>query len=145
MRLFVALMLLCPSLYAFNPITDVRDNWKWTFGEQAEAGTAIKLWGGSDIDAGRTASSFLAGIADYRFLKFSYGAIRDNISGANLGDTFKVGVKLSGFFDWFKNPPTESMSFLKNFNIGPAYSIPVFTAPHAGILFIDFNYVFGEK
>ena len=113
------------NAFAWNPITDVRDNLQWTFGQKAEVGEAVKLAGAGDLDRGDTATSFLAGIADYRFLTFSYGGIRVNRNDAIVTDTFKTGFRLTSFFDLFKNQPTPEMTFMRNLNIGPALSMPV--------------------
>jgi hypothetical protein len=128
---------------AFNPITDFKENVQWTFGKAAEVGTAVKLAGAGDMKPGDTSTSILAGIADYRWFSFAVGGTRVNQSDANFTDTAKLGLKLTSFFDWFKNPPTPEMAFLRNLNVGPSYAISMFSSPHAGTLFLDVNYRFG--
>lgn len=128
---------------AFNLVTDLRDNIQWTFGRQAEVGTAVKLFGAGDLKAGETATSLLAGVADYRWFTFSVGGTRVNQNDANFTDTAKLGLKLTDFLGWFKNPPTPEMAFLKNLNVGPSYAMSMFSSPHTGTLFLDINYQFG--
>jgi hypothetical protein len=144
-KLIVLALLLYPlqQAAAFNPITDFRENVQWTFGKAAEVGTAVKLAGSGDMKPGDTSTSILAGIADYRWFSFSVGGTRVNQSNADFTDTAKLGLKLTSFFDWFKNPPTPEMSFLRNLNIGPSYAVSMFSSPHGGTLFLDINYRFG--
>lgn len=140
--IFLALGPLTPA-FAWNPITDVRDNLQWTFGKKAELGIAVKLAGAGDLDKGDTATSALAGIADYRFLAFSYGGIVVNKGSGEKTDTFKIGLRATSFFDWFKNAPTPEMAFMRNLNLGPALSMPVIARSHPVALFFDVNYQFG--
>ena len=140
---FMALVYGTERAFAWNPITDVRDNLIWTFGQKAEAGIAVKLAGAGDLEPGDTATSALAGIADYRFLSFSYGGIVVNKNDAKPTDTFKIGFRLTSFFDLFKNPPTPQMTFLRDVNIGPALSCPVISRTHPVTLFLEANYAFG--
>lgn len=145
-KLMVLLSLLFFSgsaAYCWNPITDIRENVIWTFGQQAEVGTAVKLAGNGDLEVGETATSVLAGIADYRFLSIAYGGTRVNRSDANFTDTGKIGLRMTSFFDLFKHPPTPEMAWMRNLNIGPSYAISLFNSPHAGTLFLDVNFVFG--
>ena len=145
MGLALLLALLPTAGFAWNPVNDVRDNLTWTFGKKAEVGVAVKVAGAGDLKKGETATSMLAGVFDYRFLCFSYGGTRVNRNAQNFTDTIKVGFKVTNFFGWFKNPPTPEMGFLQNLNIGPSFSMPVFTAPRAGTVFVDGNYSFGGK
>ena len=131
------------TLFAWNPITDIRENIEWTIGKEAQVGTAIKIGGAGDLDSGETTTSLLAGIANYRFMTFSYGGTRINKANSNFTDTAKLGLRLTKFFDWFKNPPTPEMELLRNVNIGPSYSIPLLSSPRNGALFLDLNYTFG--
>lgn len=143
--LVLAVCSLWPNrpVFAWNPLTDVRDNLQWTFGKKVEAGLAVKLAGAGDLERGDTATSALAGIFDYRFLAFSYGGIRVNKNDANVTDTAKLGYKVTSFFDWFKNPPTPEMAWMRNLNIGPALSMPIIARKHPVTLFLDINYQFG--
>jgi hypothetical protein len=143
--LIVAAMFLMGirQAFAWNPIADVRDNLLWTFGKTAEAGIAVKLAGAGDLQPGDTATSALAGIADYRFLTFSYGGIVVNRADAKPTDTFKIGFRLTSFFDLFKNPPTPQMTFLRDVNVGPAISSPIISRTHPVTLFLEANYQFG--
>lgn len=135
--------LLPVAAAAWNPVTDVRDNWQWTFGKTAEAGLAVKLAGAGDLDRGDTATNALAGIASYRFFVFSYGGIMVNKNDSKPTDTFKIGLSLQEFFGWFKNPPTPEMAILKNVNVGPAIAMPVISRSHPVTLFLQANYQFG--
>lgn len=143
MKKIIALTLLSGTAFAFNPVTDVRDNLKWTLGKTAEAGTAIKLAGAGDLDNGDTTTSVLAGVFDYRWFTFSYGGTKINRANQDFTDTAKIGLRLTSFFDFFKNPPTPEMGFLRNVNIGPSFASPIFSSNRAGTLFLDFNYQFG--
>lgn len=133
------------NAFAFNPVTDIRDNLIWEFGKTAEVGTAVKLAGAGDLKSGETATSMLAGIADYRFLSLAYGGTRVNKADQNFTDTAKIGLRLTSFFDLFKNPPTPEMAWLRNLNVGPSYTMSLFNSPHAGTLFLDINYVWGSS
>lgn len=144
MGVIALLVSLCPKAHAFNPLTDLRENVVWTFGKTAEVGEAVKLCGAGDLKAGETATSMLAGIADYRFLSLSYGGTRTNRNDTNFTDTAKIGLRLNSFFGWFKNPPTPEMAFLQNINVGPSFAMSLFSSPHAGTLFLDVNYTFGK-
>lgn len=144
-RILWILGLLPVAAAAWNPITDVRDNVQWTFGKTAEVGTAIKLAGGTDMEVGTTATSMLAGIFDYRWISFSYGGTRVNKNAENFTDTAKVGLQLTKFFDWFKNPTTPEMAFMRNLNIGPSFSMPIWDTPRVGTVFLDVNYRFGPS
>lgn len=135
----------CPKAHAFNPLMDVRDNLVWTFGKKVEIGEAVKLAGAGNLDAGDTATSALAGIADYRFMTLSYGGIKVNRQDAQVTDTFKLGLRLTSFFDLFKNPPTAEMAFMRDLNVGPALSCPVIARSHPVTLFLDLNYTFGTS
>lgn len=131
-------------VFAFNPVTDIRDHTVWTFGKAAEIGTAVKFAGGGELKSGETASSFLAGIAEYRFLALSYGGTRVNKSNADLIDTAKIGLRLNAFLDWFKNAPTPEMALLRNINIGPSVAMPLLSSPHVAVWLMDINYQFGS-
>jgi len=137
-------LFLTSACWGWNPITDVRDNLQWTFGKKAETGVAVKIAGAGDLEKGDTATSALAGIADYRFLALSYGGIVVNRGDAHPTDTFKLGFKLTSFFDLFKNPPTAEMEFMRNINIGPAMSMPVISRTHPVTWFLQANYEFGS-
>lgn len=137
------LQLSCIPAQAFNPVTDFQGNWVWTLGKQAEVGTAIKLWGDGDLDNGDTTTSLLAGIGEYRALVASYGVTRTDKAGANPTDTFKLGLKATYFFDWFKNPPTAEMAWMRNINAGPSIAMPLIGKNHPVALFFDLNYQFG--
>lgn len=139
-----SICMMCPNrpAFAWNPVTDIRDNVVWTFGKTAEIGTAIKLGGAGDLETGDTTTSFLAGIAEYRFLALSYGGTRINKDRAEMTDTCKVGIRLAPILGWFKNPPTPEMAMLKNINVGPSLAFPIFSNPHTATWFFDFNYEF---
>lgn len=139
---FLMMLPLRPAA-AFNLIDDVREKLVWTVGQNAQIGTAVKLAGSGDLEVGETATSFLAGIAEYRFLVFSYGGTRVNRRDADFTDTAKVGFRLNTFFGLFKNPPTSEMAFLQNVNIGPSFAFNMISSPHTGTLFLDLNYEFG--
>jgi hypothetical protein len=141
---FLALWTSAPS-FAWNPLEDLRTETIWTFGKKAEVGEAFKLAGSGDLKTGETTTSVLAGIADYRFLSLSYGGTRINQSNKDFTDTLKVGFRLNSFLDWFQNPLTPEMAFLRNVNIGPSFAMSVFGSPRVGTLFLDINYSFGEK
>lgn len=139
--IFGALWLGCEvKAHAFNPITDIQQNVKWTLGQTAQAGEgynfSTKTW-----DA-----SALAEIAEYRFLSFSYGGTQIEANSATATDTFKVGVLSSFFFAWFKNPPPSSMLWMENLNVGPSFAIPLFSGStgHKGTFLVDINYKFGS-
>jgi hypothetical protein len=131
-------------VFAFNPITDFRDNLQWTFGQSAEVGEALKLWGDGDLENGETTSSLLASIAQYRFMVFSYGGTRTNKNDANFTDTAKFGFRLTSFFDLFKNPPTAEMAWMRDLNIGPSIAVPLISKDHPVALFLDINFQFGR-
>jgi hypothetical protein len=145
MALMFGLFTIPQNAHAWNPITDIRDNVVWTFGKTAEVGEAVKLGGAGTIKNGETTTSMMAGIADYRFLTFSYGGTIVNREDSNFTDSAKIGFKVISFLGWFKNAPTDEMSLLKNVNIGPAFSMPLFRSPHAGTIFLDVNYTFGAS
>ena len=139
----MAVLAAMQAAFAWNPLTDLRDNVVWQFGKQAEAGLAVKLAGAGDLEPGDTATSVLAGIADYRFLTLSYGGIKVNKNDTKITDTAKIGFRITSFFDLFKNPPTAEMAFLRNLNVGPALSMPIISRTHPVTLFFDVNYAFG--
>lgn len=144
--LLVAVFLMWPNrpVFAWNPVTDLRENVIWTFGKAADIGTAVKLTGSdTQMKDGETATSMLAGIADYRFLTLSYGGTQTNKAGTTMTDTMKVGLRLTSFFDLFTHPTTPEMAWMKNINVGPSLSLPLFSTPRVGILLLDANYRFG--
>lgn len=135
------------NAHAFNPITDVQQNLTWTLGEQAELGTAYKIAGSGDFKIGNRGDSAMFGIADYRFLKFSYGAIANPDNGEKIGDGFKTGLMLNYFLGWFKSPQTPAMQVLQNINIGPTVTIPLLsnsTPLKYPSVWIEANYQFGK-
>jgi hypothetical protein len=143
----LAVLCMCPlkPAAAWNPFIDVRDNLVWTFGKTGSLGEAIKVTGSDSVGKdGSTYTSFLAGVADYRFLTFKYGLTylnkQDNSKGT---DTAKVGLKLTSFFAFFKNPPTPEMAFLQNIDVGPSFAMSLLNSPHVGTVLVDANYVFG--
>lgn len=144
-----ALFLLWPPrpAAAFNPILDVQDNLRWTLGEQAALGTAYKIGGSGDVKIGQRGDSAMFGIADYRFVKFSYGAIANPDNGEKIGDGFKTGLMLNYFLGWFKSPQTPAMQLLNNINIGPAVTIPLLSdaqpLKHPSV-WVEANYQFGK-
>jgi hypothetical protein len=123
---------------AFNVVTDVQQNVKWTFGQTAQAGEgynfSTKTW-----DA-----SALAEIAEYRFLSFSYGGTQVQAGSSQATDTFKLGLLSNFFFNWFTNKPPSTMAWMENLNIGPSFAIPVFTGTtgHKGTFLLNMNYRF---
>lgn len=143
----LALLVSClPKAHAFNPVTDVQDNLRWTLGEQASLGTAYKIGGSGDVKVGERGDSVMFGIFDYRFLKESYGVIKD-ANGSNVGDGLKTGLMLNYFLGWFKSPQTPAMQVLNNVNIGPTFTIPVLTdsqpLKHPSV-WLEANYQFGK-
>lgn len=144
LKRIIVVMFVSSACWAWNPVTDLRENVVWTFGKTAEMGTAMKIAGAGDLKSTELANSALMGIADYRFLTLSYGGTIIDRDGTQFTDTAKIGFRLNKFFDWFKNPITPEMEFLRNINIGPSFAMPLFTEPHAGALFVDFNYRFGS-
>lgn len=126
--------------FAFNLITDVRDNTFWKLGQVAQAGE------GYNFTAKEWDASALAEVAEYRFLSFSYGGTQVDANSSKATDTFKVGLLSNFFFALFKNPVTPQMSWLQNLNVGPSYAIPVFSGStgHKGTLLADINYKFGN-
>lgn len=124
--------------FAFNPITDFRDNVVWTFGQSAQAGE------GFDFAAGKWDSSALAEIAQYRFLSLSYGATWLNSGSNQATDTIKIGFLSSFFFKLFTHQPTPQMLWMQNLNVGPSYAVPVFSGStgHKGVFLLDINYRF---
>jgi hypothetical protein len=124
--------------FAWNPVNDVLQNTTFPIGQVAEAGTAVNLKDGS------TATSMLAGIADYRMFALSYGATRDNTSGANFGDTLKLGFKINWLLKQFTQPLPPSAQFLQNINIGPSIASNVMFGPRQINYFFDINYQFGK-
>lgn len=131
------------SAFAWNPLTDIRENTIWTFGKTAEVGEAVKLFGAGNLEPGDTATSMLAGIADYRFLSLSYGGTRINQNDASFTDTAKLGFRLTSFFDLFKNSPTPAMEWMRDLNVGPSVAVPLISRSHPVAVFLDVNYVFG--
>lgn len=136
--LLIALISLGPlrPAAAFNLITDIRQNTQWTLGNVAAAGTSINLRNGQ-YDA-----SEFAQIASYRFLSAWYGGIEvpqgDNT--VKLTDSFKIGLNLSYFGQYFTNKPP---ALLNNLVIGPAASYNIATTPRVFTPFVDINYQFG--
>lgn len=132
---------------AFNPITDVQDNLKWTIGDQAQLGTAYKIAGSGPVERGHRGDSATLGIFDYRFIKEGYTVINDPSSGGRLGDGLKTGLELNYFLGWFKSPQTPAMALLNNVNIGPVVTVPLFSVskPFQAVdLWIEANYQFGK-
>ena len=138
-KVAVVLTLLSGSALAFNPLTDIRDNLTWTFGQAAQAGE------GFDFAAGKWRTSALAEVAEYRMFAFSYGATFFSERNPQATDTFKVGLLSNFFFKMFTNKPTPEMQWMESLNVGPAYAIPVFSGEtgHKGVFLLDFNYRFG--
>lgn len=136
----LATMFGASKAFAFNLITDVRDNVQWKFGQVAQAGEgynfSTKTW-----DA-----SALAEIMEYRFLSFSYGGTQIDANSSTATDTFKVGFLSNFFFNWFANKPPATMAWMENLNVGPSYAIPVFSGNtgHKGTFLLDINYKFGS-
>ena len=135
----IVLALLSGTAFAFNPITDIRDNVIWKFGQSAQAGE------GYDFSAKKWDSSALAEIAEYRFLSLSYGATWLDADSNQATDTIKLGILSSFFFKLFTNKPTPQMQWMENLNIGPSYSMPVFSKStgHKGVVLLDINFTFG--
>lgn len=133
-------MLVMLPLWSFgwNPIEDVRQNLTWTFGKTAQAGS------GYDFAANKWRSSALAEILEYRMFSFSYGATFFSDKSPQAADTLKFGLLSSFFFNLFANKPTPEMFWMTNLNIGPSYSLPVFSGGtgHKGIFLLDINYRF---
>lgn len=134
-----AFAVWCRPAMAWNPITDIKQNLVWTFGQAAQAGT------GYDFAAKRWRTSALAEVAQYRFLSFSYGATFFSERDPQAVDTFKMGILSSWFFSYFVHKPTAEMAWMQNLNIGPSYAIPVFSGQtgHKGVLLLDANFRFG--
>jgi hypothetical protein len=131
---------------AWNPVTDVQEKLVWTLGQEASLGTAYKVAGSGPVAIGKRGDSAMLGVFDYRFIKVSYGAIRDSESGEKVGDGLKTGLMLNYFLGWFKSPQTPTMQVLQNVNIGPAVSIPLFTESKPfkyPSIWIEGNYKFG--
>lgn len=126
--------------FAWNPITDIRDNVVWKFGQAATAGS------GYDFSAKKWDTSALAEVAEYRFLSLSYGATFLDSGSNQATDTIKLGFLSSFFFKLFANQPTPEMAWMLNLNIGPSYAIPVFSGGtgHKGVFLLDCNYKFGQ-
>lgn len=124
--------------FAFNPITDIRDNVVWTFGQSAQAGE------GYDFSAKKWDTSALAEIAEYRFLSLSYGATFLDANTQTPTDTIKMGFLSSFFFKMFTHQPTPQMQWMENLNVGPSFAIPVFSGQtgHKGVFLLDINYRF---
>lgn len=131
------LVLGMRKAHAFNPVQDVLQNTTFPIGQVAEAGTAINLKNGN------TATSMLADVAEYRMLQLSYGATRENASGANFSDTMKLGFKLNWLISQFTQPLPPTAQFLKNINIGPSIASNIMTGPRQVNYFFDINYAFG--
>lgn len=135
------------SAYAFNPVTDVQDNLKWTAGDQAQLGTAYKIAGSGPVETGHRGDSVTIGLFDYRFIKEGYTVINDPASGGRLGDGLKTGLMLNYFLGWFKSPQTPVMQALNNVNIGPVLTVPILSASkpfQAFDLWIEANWQFGK-
>jgi len=124
----------------WNPLTDIQQNLTWEFGQAAQAGESYNFntqqW---DVSA-------LAELCRYRFLSFSYGGTELDHNSATATDTFKIGFLSNFFFALFKNQPPASMAWMENLNLGPAFSIPVFSGAtgHRGTLLADINFRFGS-
>lgn len=146
---FIALFLMWPlrPATAYNPITDVQDNLKWTLGEQAAVGTAYKIGGSGDVKIGDRGDSAMFGIFDYRFIKESYGVITNPQSGEKVGDGLKTGLMLNYFLGWFKSPQTPAMQLLNKINVGPTLTVPLLTdskpLQHPSI-WVEANFQFGQ-
>jgi len=146
--IFLALMASifgAEKAFAWNPILDIQQNLIWTLGEEAQLGTAYKIGGSGPVAIGQRGDSAMLGIFDYRFLKFSYGAISNPQDGSKIGDGLKTGLMLNYFLGWFKSPQTPAMQMLNNINIGPTVSIPLLTDPHPlkyPSVWIEANYEF---
>lgn len=144
----VVAMAILTAAHAYNPITDVQQELKWTLGEQALLGTAYKVAGSGDFKTGKRGDSAMLGIFDYRFIKASYGVIRDSDSGSRVGDGFKLGLMANYFLGWFKSPQTDAMKVLSNVNIGPTVTVPLFSDSrpftHPSV-WVEANYLFGGK
>lgn len=143
------LLLLGPlyPAFAYNPVTDIQDNLKWTLGEQAAIGTAYKVAGSGEFKTGQRGDSAMFGIFDYRFIKMSYGAISNPQDGSRVGDGLKAGLMMNYFLGWFKSPQTDMMKVLNNVNIGPTVTVPLLTDSrpftHPSV-WIEANYQFGK-
>jgi hypothetical protein len=133
----LVILLIPMQVFAVNPLKDFLDNTTFPIGESASAGTAINLRNG------KTSTSFLAEIMDYRMFAFSYGGTRVNESDANFTDTAKVGLKLAWVFSQFTNSLPPSASFLKNINVGPSIAMSLLSTPRQVTPFFDINYTFG--
>ena len=136
---YLSLLLLGTQAFAWNPVTDIRNNVVWTFGKAADGGS------GYDFSAKKWRASALAEIVEYRFLAASYGATFFNERTPEAVDTFKVGLLSNFFFNLFINKPTPEMAWMQNLNVGPSYAIPVFSGEtgHKGVFLLDINYRFG--
>lgn len=144
--LCAVILLAAKVSFAWNPITDVRDNLVWTFGKAGSMGEAIKVGGSDGVGKdGSTYTSLLAGVADYRFLTFKYGVTYINQDTTKPTDTAKIGLKLTSFFAYFKNPITPEMAWLQNVDVGPSFAMSLLNNPHVGTVLIDANYVFGSS
>jgi hypothetical protein len=128
-------------VFAFNPITDIRNNVVWTFGQSAQAGE------GYDFSAKKWDKSALAEIAQYRFLSLSYGATLLDSTSDNATDTVKLGFLSSFFFKLFTHQPTPQMAWMQNLNVGPSFAVPVFSGVtgHKGVFLLDLNYRFSGQ
>jgi hypothetical protein len=144
----ICAVLMTGSAQAFNPITDVQDNLKWTLGEEALLGTAYKIGGSGSFNIGQRGDSVMFGIFDYRFIKQSYGAISNPQNGEKVGDGLKTGLMLNYFLNWFKSPQTPAMALLSNVNIGPSITFPLFSEPKPlkyPSIWLEANYRFGPS
>jgi hypothetical protein len=145
-KALIVVLLLSEAAFSFNPVTDIQDNLKWTIGDEASVGTAYKVAGSGPVKIGQRGDSAFLGIFDYRFIKESYGFIADPQNGGKFGDGLKTGFMLNYFLNWFKSPQTPAMKLLQNINIGPAFTIPLFTESKPlkyPSIWIEANYKFG--
>lgn len=123
--------------HAWNPVTDILQNTTFPIGQVASAGTAINLRNGD------TETTMLAEVADYRgMFAMSYGAARDNVTGANFTDALKIGFELNWLLSKFTNPLPPQAQWLKNINLGPGYQVSALSHPGLGYPFFDINYTF---
>lgn len=136
----IGIIAMIQPAHAWNPVTDVRDNVVWKFGQSAQAGS------GYDFAGKHWDTSALAEIAEYRFLSLSYGATWLDANSNKATDTIKIGFLSSFFFSMFTNKPTPEMAWMMNLNVGPSIACPVFSGStgHKGVFLFDINYKFGS-
>lgn len=140
----VLILFAAVNARAFNLWHDLQQNTQWTLGSNAAAGTAVALKDNDTlgVKGGQYVASFLAQIAQYRFLSAWWGGneIKQPDGTQKLFDTAKLGFNVAYLFTGFVNQPPD---LIKRLVVGPSVTMSLFTTPHVIVPFFDVNYQFG--